>query len=160
MGVPMRRPARLLLLLPVLAAVVPPAAADGVARSATGSGHITVNGELRTFSFSARTMPDGTATGHAQVNSRSLDTAARLEIDCLRVVGDTAHMSGVVVHSTRPSEVAEGEYRRFVVRDAGESAGHPPDLISTIPANPTGQTCRDSTLVPNRPVEHGEVQVR
>jgi hypothetical protein len=50
--------------------------------------------------------------------------------------------------------------RRFVVMDNGEGSSSPPDQISTIPVNPAGETCENSTLVANRPVEQGNVQVR
>jgi hypothetical protein len=136
------------------------AAPAGVVRAATGSGHITSGGETRTFAFTATEWADGTVTGQAQVISRALDTIAHLEIDCLRVVGNVAHMSGVITRSSNPVEAPVGEMRRFVVMDNGEGSNGAPDLISTIPVNPGGETCENSTLVPNRPVEEGNVQVR
>jgi hypothetical protein len=50
--------------------------------------------------------------------------------------------------------------RRFVVQDNGEGPHGSPNLISTIPANPTGQKCEDSTPEPAREVRDGNVQVR
>lgn len=150
-------------------AVVVPAAVAGAAptlagagrvvHSATGAGHVTTAGELRSFSFSALLFEDGSATGEVQVNSRSLDTVVHLRIDCLAVDGATAHMSGVVTRSSNPAEAPVGDRRRFVVRDNGEG-GAGPDEISTIPRNPAGETCENSTLVPTRLVENGNVQVR
>ena len=58
-----------------------------------------------------------------------------------------------------PGEAPVGDRRRFVVRDNGEG-GATPDEISTIPRTPTGETCENSTLVPTRLVERGNVQVR
>ncbi len=98
--------------------------------------------------------------GQAQVIGRALDTIAHMEIDCLRVVRNVAHMSGVVTHSTQPEEAQVGEMRRFVVQDNEEGAKGASDLISTIPANPAGETCQNSALTPTRPVERGNVQVR
>lgn len=69
-------------------------------------------------------------------------------------------MSGIITRSSNPSEAPVGETRRFVMMDNGEGSNGDPDLISTIPANPGGETCEDSTLVPTRPVERGNVQVR
>lgn len=130
-----------------------------VVHTATGAGHVTTAGELRTFSFSARLFEDGSATGQVQVNSRSLDTVVHMRIDCLSVHGNAAHMSGVVTRSSNPAEAPLGDRRRLVVRDNGEGdAG--PDEISTIPRNPSGETCNNSTLVPTRLVERGNVQVR
>jgi hypothetical protein len=128
--------------------------------SATGSGHITSGGQNRTFAFAATEHADGTVTGMAQVNSRALNAVVHLEIDCLRVLGNVAHMSGIITRSSNPVEAPVGEMRRFVVMDNGEGSNSAPNLISTIPVNPDGETCEDSTLVPNRPVERGNVQVR
>ena len=58
--------------------------------SATGAGHFEIDGELRTFSFTANTHRDGTVKGQAQLYNRALGTRTHLEIDCLRVVGTTA----------------------------------------------------------------------
>jgi hypothetical protein len=152
-----------LLATVVLTAILVPtltAAPSGVVNTATGSGHITSGGENRTFAFTARKYADGTATGQVQVNSRALNTVAHLEIDCLRVVGNVAHMSGIVTRTSNPTEAPLGDMRRFVVMDNGEGSNSPPDRISTIPVNPAGQTCENSTLVPDRPVERGNVQVR
>jgi hypothetical protein len=137
-----------------------PAASGGVVSSANGSGHITRGGENRTFAFAATKHADGTVTGQAEVISRSLDTVVHFEIDCLRVVGNVAHMSGITTRSNNEAEAPVGEMRRFVVMDNGEGSDGVPDLISTIPVNPTGETCENSTLVPNAPVERGNVQVR
>ena len=133
---------------------------NGVVSSATGSGHITSGGQNRTFAFGAQERADGSVTGQAQVISRALDTVAHMEIDCLRVVGNVAHMSGVITRSNNPAEVAVGEMRRFVVMDNGEGSDSPPDQISTIPRNPNGETCENSTLTPDRTVERGNLQVR
>jgi hypothetical protein len=128
--------------------------------SASGSGHVTRGGQERTFAFTATKDADGTVTGQAQVISRSLDTVVHFEIDCLRVVGNVAHMSGIATRSSNPVEAPVGEMRRFVVMDNGEGSDSAPDRISTIPVNPAGETCESSTLVPAIPVERGNVQVR
>ncbi|HEV2059583.1 MAG TPA: hypothetical protein VGR11_09505 [Solirubrobacteraceae bacterium] len=69
-------------------------------------------------------------------------------------------MSGTITRSSNPAEAPLGEMRRFVVMDNGEGSDSPRDQISTIPLNPSGETCENSTLLPNRPVERGNVQVR
>ena len=137
-----------------------PATSDGVVSSANGSGHVTRGGEERTFAFTATQHADGTVTGQAQVISRSLDTVVHFEIDCLRVVGNVAHMSGITARSNNEAEAPVGEMRRFVVMDNGEGSDSAPDMISTIPVNPAGETCENSTLDPTIPVERGNVQVR
>lgn len=159
----MRKRVGLVCAVTALAAILAQAvsaAPGGVVSSATGSGHITSGGESRTFAFSARERADGTVKGQAQVVSRALDVVVHMEIDCLRVMGNVAHMSGTITRSSNPTEAPLGEMRRFVVMDNGEGSDRPPDQISTIPPNPSGETCENSTLLPNRPVERGNVQVR
>jgi hypothetical protein len=134
-----------------------------VVASATGSGHMVRNGFYRTFSFSAQKYADGTSHGQLQLRSPEFDVVVHLAIDCLRVVGNRAHMSGVITYTSNTDEAFVGEHNRLVVEDNGEGASAPPDMVSGIPANPGNEnpeTCETNTLVPNRIVEHGNVQVR
>jgi hypothetical protein len=144
-----------------------PAAAGGesnrVVASATGSGHMLRNGFYRTFSFSARKYADGTSTGQLQLHSPEFDVVVHLELNCLRVVGNRAHMSGFVTYTSNTDEAFVGEHNRLVVEDNGEGPAAPPDMVSGIPANPGNtnpETCETNTLTPNRIVQHGNVQVR
>ena len=140
-----------------------PGESNRVVASATGSGHMLRNGFYRTFSFSARTYSDGTSKGELQLRSPEFDVVVHLEIDCLRVVGNRAHMSGVVSFTSNPDEAFVGEHNRLVVEDNGEGPAAPPDMVSGIPANPGNlntETCLTNTLVPDRVVQHGNVQVR
>ena len=136
---------------------------NAVVASAAGSGHMVRNGFYRTFSFSARKYADGTSTGQLQLRSPEFDVVVHLAIDCLRVVGDRAHMSGVITYTSNTDEAFVGEHNRLVVEDNGEGLAAPPDMVSGIPANPGNtnpETCETNTLVPNRIVENGNVQVR
>ena len=140
-----------------------PGESKRVVASATGSGHMVRNGFYRTFSFSARKYSDGTSKGELQLHSPEFDVVVHLEIDCLRVIGNRAHMSGVITYTSNPDEGFVGEHNRLVVEDNGEGPAAPPDLVSGIPANPGNvntETCLTNTLVPNRVVQHGNVQVR
>jgi hypothetical protein len=125
-----------------------PASSNAVVASATGSGHmVRPDGTLRSFSFSARKYADGSSSGELQLDSRSFDVVVHIRIDCLRVVGNVAHMSGRITYVSNPDEGEVGELNRVEVRDNGEGSGAPPDQVSTIPANrgdadPT--TCVDS----------------
>jgi hypothetical protein len=79
------------------------------------------------------------------------------------VVGNQAHMSGVITYTSNPAEAFVGERNRLVVEDNGEGSAALADMVSGIPANPGNtntETCETNTLVPNRVVEHGDVQVR
>ena len=142
-----------------------PAASQTVVASATGSGHmVRPDGTFRSFSFSARKYADGTSNGELQLNSRSFDVVVHIEIDCLRVVGNVAHMSGRITRVSNPDEGEVGELNRVEVRDNGEGGNAPPDQVSTIPANPGDAdptTCVDPPTNPTiRTVQRGNVQVR
>jgi hypothetical protein len=141
-----------------------PAASNVVVASATGSGHmVRPDGTLRSFSFSARSYADGTSSGELQLNSRSFDVVVHIKIDCLRVVGNVAHMSGRITRVSNPDEGEVGELNRVEVRDNGEGAAAAPDQVSTIPANPGDAdptTCVDPpTNATIRDVHRGNVQV-
>ena len=163
-----RSVARLMLLgaLPLagLLAQSAPAAPNPVVGSATGSGHmVRPDGTFRSFSFSARKHADGTVNGELQLNSRGFDVFVHIRIDCLRLDGNTAYMSGVITHTSNPAEGELGELNRAIVRDNGEGHGVV-DQVSRIPANPGSvdqRTCVDESadLFPLRDVQRGNVQV-
>jgi hypothetical protein len=151
------------LALTVVGAPAAAGESNAVVASATGSGHMVRNGFYRTFSFSARKYADGTSTGQLQLRSPEFDVVVHLAINCLRVVGNRAHISGVITRTSNPDEAFVGERNRLVVEDNGEGPAAPPDMVSGIPANPGNtnpETCETNTLVPNRIVENGNVQVR
>jgi hypothetical protein len=154
-----------LLALMALAAQTAPAAPNPVVNSATGSGHmVRPDGTFRSFSFSARRYADGSVNGQLQLNSRGFEVFVHIRIDCLRVVGNTAYMSGFITHTSNPAEGEIGELNRAIVRDNGEGRGVI-DQVSRIPANPGSvdqRTCVDANedLFPLRDVQRGNVQVR
>jgi hypothetical protein len=151
------------LVLGLLLAQSAPAAPDPVIASASGSGHMVRNGFNRTFSFSAQKHADGTSTGQLQLNSREFDVVVHIAIDCLRIEGNRAHMSGRITYVSNPDEGDVGELNRLVVEDNGEGADSPADMVSGIPVNPGSanpETCETNTLIPNRVVQRGNVQVR
>jgi hypothetical protein len=98
--------------------------------SATGSGHTTVAGELRTFSFAAQINPDGVSTGTAQVDNRTINETFQLSVDCMKVVGSLAIVSGVITRHTDVNAV--GLTGIFAVRDSGEGSAAPPDLVTQV----------------------------
>jgi len=152
----------LLAALLAPAATATPASAEPSHPSATGSGQLHLGLPLRTFSFSAHTSADGTATGEAQLENRASGTRDHFEIDCLNVLGDIAVMSGTVRSSIDPTLI--GTDVLFAVRDNGEGPGAPPDEI-TLAFTGFGIACADIThpasLAPFLvPIEQGQVQVR
>jgi hypothetical protein len=153
------------LMLVGAAVAKAPAASQAVVASATGSGHmVRPDGTFRSFSFTARKYADGTSQGELQLNSRSFDVVVHIKIDCLRVVGNVAHMSGRITRVSNPDEGEVGELNRVEVRDNGEGGNAPPDQVSTIPANPGDAdptTCVDPpTNATIRTVQRGNIQVR
>ena len=143
-------------------------AAKNLTQSATGSGQLefTTDGvtALRTFAFEATEASDGSVTGEAQINNRSVPGRLHIQIDCLNVIGNDAVMSGTITSSTEAG-VPAGASSIFGVQDNGEGAGSAPDRITQQFAN-SGLVCTDIT--PSnvglftyllRDVEAGNIQV-
>jgi hypothetical protein len=163
------------LLLAGFVAQSAPAAPNPVVASATGSGHmVRPDGTFRSFSFSARKFSDGSVAGQLQLNSRGFDVFVHIAIDCLRVEGNRAHMSGHITFSSDLEQGFVGELNRVVVQDNGEGHGVI-DQVSRIPENENNEdqrTCLDPPgtapptgedpmgLLPLRDVHSGNVQVR
>ena len=136
-----------------------PSAEARVVHWAVGSGHTTFANENRTFAFSAREYDDGTDRGEAQIVNRDIPIKAHADIDCLRVTGNTAVLSGVIERSDNPSFPA-GSRMIITVMDNGENSSSPPDMISFAQLIAPATNCNNFTPPPNRPVERGNVQVR
>ena len=149
--------ALLSLLLPVHAA------GATITASATGSGHTTVAGELRTFSFAAWMDADGVTTGTAQIDNREVNEKFQLGVDCLKVVGSFAIVSGVI---TRHTDVhAIGLTGVFGVQDSGEGQASLTDLTTQVFFfRPGVLTCADLSPADGAPflvaIEAGNIQVR
>lgn len=142
------------------------AGADGVVASATGSGHISFLGGNRTFAFSARDYGEAADKGRLEINFHPGETSplphiiVNADVDCLRVVGNVAIMSGITKHTNFPA--FENVRGILAVQDNGEGTSAPPDLISgaiIVPAT-SPLDCTSVTPLANLPVEHGNVQVR
>ena len=147
----------LLSIIALLAAAPIFGHGEGVVHSATGSGHMQLGGELRTFSFSAVERNDGSVTGQAQLQARLVDSTSHVEIDCLNVVGNVAIVSGTL---------DSGITGAFAVEDNGEGGNAPPDRITLLNTGPffTPGICKFLTpavVAPFLlPIEKGNVQVR
>jgi hypothetical protein len=137
-------------------------AAGAVIASASGSGHTTVAGQLRSFSFSARMDPAGVATGMAQVDNRAINEMFQLRLDCMKVAGSIAIVSGTI---TRHTDIhAIGLTGIFAVEDAGEGSAAPPDLVTQVFFfRPGAVTCVDlgpADAAPFLiPIDAGNIQV-
>lgn len=165
---------RIIILGFVLTSILAPgvgassAVAENVTQSATGSGQLefTTDGvtALRTFAFEATMASDGSVTGQAQIDNRSVPGRLHIKIDCLNVIGTSAVMSGTITSSTEAG-VPAGASSIFAVQDNGEGAGSAPDRITQQFAN-SGLVCTDITpanvgLYTNllNDIEGGNVQI-
>jgi hypothetical protein len=159
-------PAVLAVLAVAAVMLVQPATSSSnkIVASATGSGHLTTGGELRTFSFSAHKYADGTVTGEMQVNNRQQGTVTHHKISCLVVSGNKAY-AGTTIDSSSDAGFV-GVQSIFEVRDNGEGKNAPADqatlfwygggITAASCANAGWQAFLDSVLLT---VEHGNVQV-
>ena len=133
------------------ASPISPNAASAAESGPTASGHGDIiqlpSGALRTFSFHARVMPDGSVQGEYDNHNRQLGFVNHGDLDCIRFVGTNgAVMSGHATRSTNPA-APEGSVTIFRVEDNGEGAdaqdrisqlllfpaGSPNDCMNTIP---------------------------
>ncbi|MCA1626058.1 MAG: hypothetical protein LC768_16415 [Acidobacteria bacterium] len=136
------------------------AGAGNSGSSASGHGNYTENdGELRTFSFHARTK-DGVTKGSFVVNNRSNGHFLKGNIDCLNIVGNTATMSGTITSSSVEDLVPVGTKTRFGVVDNGEGTEALPDRMSRF-SNFSQTTCDVSPITfHSLIVEGGNIQVK
>ncbi len=104
---------------------------DGVVHSATGSGqlHVTVDTKLRTVGFSAVMLADGTVTGYAEAQPRQEGNRRRIDVNCLKVVGNVALITGLTIYNAIDPSVI-GWTGGFAVEDNGQGPGDPPDRIT------------------------------
>ena len=132
-------------------------AIDGGGPSASGHANLLIADEKQTFSFHVQQMPDGTYQGTFQVKSRGQDITAHGVLDCLRIVGNTAHVSGVITSGPIFGGLT---YVLFTVVDNGEGAGAPPDLWSDVFVFPAPVSCNVAAAPPVAPVDEGNFQVK
>ena len=128
--------------------------------SASGHGNYTeADGELRTFSFHARTK-NGVTRGSFVVNNRSNGHFLKGDINCLNIVGNTATMSGTITSSSVEDLVPVGTQTRFGVADNGEGADALPDRMSRF-SNFSQATCDESPITNHSlAVDGGNIQVK
>jgi hypothetical protein len=147
------------LAVVLFAALAVPAglAVDGSGPSASGHANLLIADEKQTFSFHVQQMPDGTYEGTFQVKSRGQEITAHGVLDCLRIVGNTAHVSGVI---TKSDGLGGLTYVLFTVVDNGEGANAPPDLWSDVFIFGAPVSCNVAALPPVNPVDEGDFQVK
>jgi hypothetical protein len=152
----------ILLLLVLVTAIIAPLQSSSATEafngpSSSGHGNITL-GELRTFSYHAITLRDGTVRGNMTLHNRDSGNFIQADINCLRVVGNNASMSGVVTKSSDPAFV--GFQGFFRVQDNGEGANSPADLMSLFNLGTVVPDCNTAFAPPLLAIEGGNVQVK
>jgi hypothetical protein len=131
--------------------------------SASGHANVTLvpSGALRTFSFHARVMPDGTVEGEYDNHNRQLGTSNHGDVDCLRFIGtNRAVMSGTIRRTNNPGGTVGGR-TIFTVEDNGEGDDDPPDRVSQLLLLPPGsnQDCTNFTNTTSIAIEGGNIRV-
>jgi hypothetical protein len=135
-----------------------------VVQSATGAGHFTVSGELRTFSFTALQHADGTVDGQYELFSRVSGTRLHGNVTCLVIVGNHAWVGGIQDHGSDDTANPPGGENGFQTVDNGEGANDPPDQLSLMFIDgPTGfaQAYCDAQAdaPPLNDIEGGNIQI-
>ena len=103
-------------------------AASGTAPSVTGGGTITFGASKEHVSVAVF----GTS-GHAQFHDNTVagNVNGHVEINCVRIVGNEATLSGIVTQSNDPT--IEGWEALFQIRDNGQGGRGPgPDFVSPV----------------------------
>jgi hypothetical protein len=134
----------------------PPASA-GVVQAAQGSAHIEQAGELRTFTFSARRLADGSVTGQFEIIARQVDRVTHGTVTCMTVLGNSAWI-GVRIDRDN-SGVSEGAEGRFRVVDLG--SGQTDDLVSLLAFSfaPGFAQAHCNNIPPNPPLNSAQGEI-
>lgn len=128
--------------------------------SANGQGFVNEPGGLRTFSFNAVIKKDGSVTGNATLHTRRSDFFAKVDVNCLNIVGNTATVSGVITNSSNPNAI--GLIGLFRVTDNGEGQSETPDQISGLffDSPDRGTDSYINEFIPQVFIEGGNIQVK
>jgi hypothetical protein len=108
------------------------AAAAPVLHAAQGAGQFMAPHGVRAFSFSARQMADGSVRGGAHLTIPGIDFVADMSIDCLRVDGNAAVMSGRFERANEPYSGLVGNPLIFAVIDNGSGGKPAPDVMTAV----------------------------
>lgn len=137
----------------------------GVVASATGSGHYTAGDQIRTLAFNAVKKADGSVAGSYQINVHVLDLWFHVDVTCLETEDNTAWIGGIISQTNRPDFIQVGSVSYFYAIDNGEGKAAPADVVSVARINDRDGADEEfctlkPLLLPPRPVEKGNVQVR
>jgi hypothetical protein len=136
-------------------------AVSASAASAAGSGHDTLDGASRTFSFTVEHFADATVRRELEPHARQTRAFGHLRIDFLRRTSNTVYASGRATQASIPVTGAKGI---FAAQDDGEGENAPPDRRRFLLVEGLGFTdptldCRNTSPPLELDVERGNVQV-
>ncbi len=115
----------------LLAVLVQHASARSHKISVNGHGNLVFDGALRTFSFHAQKRRSGESIGNLLLINRSIGVRNNAEIDCLRVNGDEAFLSGFITQDSL-DESFVGATIWFHIKNNGEGRGDPADQMTLL----------------------------
>lgn len=137
----------------------------------SGGGTMEEFGKKSTISFNAVRQANGTTEGHIILKFRAADGSLWVDVDCIRVFGNKATLSGVIsklrigpkadpIGFPAPPFVYIGGRVSFTVEDNGEGSATPYDFVSDVGVVDmnTIATCADEMLT-YLPLK-GNVQIR
>lgn len=145
----------LLLILPGFAFSPSPVKADGNP-SASGHGTVVDGDTVRFISFNAVQHEDGTVTGQAELQNFNQEIRIHLELDCLKITGNAAVMSGIITESSNADVI--GLRGVFRAQDNGEGEEADPDRLSRLTIG--GPDCNTQFPLGGAPIFRGNIQVR
>lgn len=136
-------------LMPVAAAGNPSANGGGTTFEKTSTGILLRS----TFVFNAVKQKNGTVTGHLVYHFRAGNVTIYMDINCLKITGNSAALSGVVTKLTGTPQSFEfvGQKAVFKVVDNGQGKGASPDLISDVILY-GGANCNGFAPTPHLPI--------
>jgi hypothetical protein len=129
--------------------------------SANGQGSLTRPGEQqRRFSFHANTMPDASVKGSGVLTITGGTAQLKFDINCMRISGNTATMSGVITSVSGDAPFQVGWECWFKVVDNGEGSNANPDQITLLLGGPDLFDCSVQYSIALNTVEGGNIQVK
>ena len=138
-------------------------AAERCRETAGGNGTLIMpDGTRRRFSFDAEKRPNGNVRGEAVIHNPAFDFRARIDIQCLEVVGNRARAAGVVKNTNDPN--LDGNTAVFEVYDNGnrQSGTDTISLVFFSPPDmppPTEGYCQSFEDFPQMQIDRGNIKV-
>jgi len=132
------------LLVATSVATTQPSSAMETGPAAFGHGQFQFFADLISFSFEAHANEKRHARGRAVFDNLTTQTEVIVKIDCMRVTGGEALITGTVLHSDDPDFPKSTD----VVFAAFDGRGFSPDTMTPLFSNPPFSDCNDPHASP------------